>query len=169
MAFWLHESFFIVSLRRFYWRQQALLTAGCIITLFVLVKLAMSTYKNFYTTTAIDVVLNNALRKPASKVVVAKKKGPLRVQLSTQALPQTLQFFTSAGFYVNNVEQLLNQRTKIGIGYLVRVEGNFELLINFLAALNKQNIAGQLLHLQSIQRIDDARLIIEFMIKKGER
>jgi hypothetical protein len=163
MSFWLHESFFITFLRGLTRQARVLVTLGCAV-----IAVAGSWLRK-QQLAAPQIVQEHELRAGLDRqkyVKPSRKIKPVRVALNTQALPQTLHFFSDAGFYVCNVEQLLAPRSKQLIGYAVRLHGSFETLLKFLTTL-KQSPAAHILSLQSIERIDDTKLVIDFLIKGG--
>ncbi len=161
MSFWLHESFFITYLRGLTRQTRVLVTLCCVVVAVGTCWLRKQQLVNPQLTQ--EDALRSVVDRP-KRVKPSRKIKPVRVALNTQALPQTLQFFTDAGFYVCNVEQLLRPRGKGLIGYVVRVYGSFETLLKFLTTL-KQSPAAHILRLQSVERIDDTKLVIEFLIK----
>ena len=166
MSFWLHESIFTTYLRGLTSQTRLLITLVCIVAFAG--KAFLSKSQQAAPQLAQEDVLRNVLGRPASKRVKKTRNArPVRVAVKAQALPQTLQFFTKAGFYVCNVEQLLQSRSKKVIGYGVRVHGSFETLLKFLTSI-KNAPATSILRVQSVERVDEKKVAIEFVIKGAQ-
>jgi hypothetical protein len=162
MSFWLQESLLSVYIRGLTLHVQLLATicfalfiSGCAIF-----------YKRFLTPERQQerVVMHVLKAAHAKERRRATRKKLVRVSLNPQALPQTLHFFSQAGFYVQGVECLLQLRTKKSVGYAIRVQSSFEVLMKFLAQFERDSPHSQL-SVRTIERMSDSKLAVEFLIK----
>ena len=162
MSFWLRESRFCVYVRSLSLRALTIISAGC------LVASGLTTY--FITQQrrrpATAYTLQQALAH--SQTPVQRKKARAdsikRVALDLHSIPQTLSFFTQAGFNVLDVHRLVQKRTGRNIGYIVQARGSFEALSAMLESL-KQAPTSKMLHIQNIERVSESMLAVEFFVK----
>lgn len=161
MPFWLCENRLVGLLRSISLQKQMLITLGCMLIT------AGSTILLKQIDHPPATITNQRLKKIincASSEKMQQLASADRTPVSLHAIPQTLSFFTTAGFHVCTVERFLGQQAKRAAGYIVSVQGSFDTLMHFLTA--NKHVPATLLSLQTLSRINDSMLDIEFFIPK---
>jgi hypothetical protein len=105
-----------------------------------------------------------AEQQPAASKKKAQSLAVKRIALDLHAVPHTLSFFASANFCVLNVHRLVHKRNNLVLGYAIQARGSFESLHAMLTALHNAPTA-KILHIQSVERVSDTALTIEFFVK----
>ncbi len=161
MPFWLHESRIIHILRELTPRTQVLIALCCVLGAVC----SVVAYQQM--TCPVLMQPNKNLQKVLNHPKILSSKMPAHytqsAALDLRTLPQTLQFFTQSGFHVKRIEKLVRPRSRQLVGYVICVQGSFEVLIKFLTALKK--VPAFRLRLQQIDRVSDAKLEIEFFMQ----
>lgn len=163
MPFWLCENRLFSLLRTISLQKQILITLCCMLGT------AGCTVLFKQTTSATNINTNKHLKNfisPASSKTTQRLTPTHRASLALEAIPQTIGFFATAGFHVRTAERLLRQRNNHTAGYIVNVHGSFDVLMNFLDC--KKHVPATQLYLQSLSRIDDTVVEVEFFIPKHQ-
>lgn len=164
MPFWLHESRTTHILRHLSAKTQILIGLCTIFSV-----TALSIFFKYYLPPS-----RPLLPKPLQKGVVHGDsrqmqpviKNALSISIDLQTIPQTLSFFTVGGLHVCKVERIARGRRGAALGYVISVQGSFEALLKFLHSL--KGISSSRLRLQSIERISDSKLEIQFFMQVGK-
>ena len=163
MPFWLCENRFIGLLRTISLQKQIVITLCCTFIAtggtIVLKQLTLPL------TTQTNKPLHQALHTMQLQKI-QKITSMNRTQLAPHKIPQTLNFFTNAGFHVHTVDQLLSRYNNQNAGYVVSVQGSFGTLMNFLTT--RKEIPATQLSLSTISRITDSTIEIEFFMPKRQ-
>lgn len=164
MPFWLHESRTTHILRHLSAKTQILISLSAIFSV-----TALAIFFKYYFSPCRSLSpkpLQKGLAYADSQRMQSLANKTLSASIDLQTIPQTLNFFTGGGLHVCKVERIARGRSGAARGYVISVHGSFEALLKFLHSF--KGVSSSSLRLQSIERLSDSKLEIQFFMQAGK-